>query len=105
MAQFGQRLKATRERQGLSQEKLGVIIGASRQQVHAWEKQETAPNGETVKLLVRALGVSSDYLLELSDDPAGGAANDLSVDERYALEAWRRGDKLDAIKVIAGAKG
>lgn len=102
MAQFGQRLKTVREREGLSQDKLGAMIGAARQQVHAWEKQENAPNGETVKVLAQALGVSSDYLLELSDDPAGGAASDLSVDERYALAAWRRGDKLDAIKVIAG---
>lgn len=102
MQHFGERLKWAREHASLSQEKLGALIDASRQQIHAWEKQETAPNGETVKKFAVALGVTSDYLLGLSDHPQMTEADGLTLEERRALAAWRHGDKLEAIKVIAG---
>lgn len=104
MAHFGERLKWARERAGLSQERLGMLIDASRQQVYSLEKKETAPNGETVKKFAVALSVTSDYLLGLSDHPNMTEADGLTPEERQALALWRHGDKLDAIKVIVGNK-
>lgn len=102
MTNFGERLRTARENSSLSQERLGMSIDASRQQVHGWEKQETAPNGETVKKLALALGVTADYLLGLSDHPGMTEADGLSPEERRAIAHWRHGEKLKAIKAIVG---
>lgn len=102
MTHFGERLRAAREESSLSQERLGLMIDASRQQVHGWEKQETAPNGETVKKLAIALGVTADYLLGLSDHPAMTEADGLTPEERHTIALWRRGEKIKAIKAIVG---
>lgn len=102
MAHFGERLRWAREHAGLSQERLGLLIDASRQQVYSLEKKESAPNGETVKRFAVALGITSDFLLGLSDNPQMAEADGLTPSERVVLSLLRNGEKMEAIKVIAG---
>lgn len=101
---FAERLKIARASRGHSQESLGQIVNLPRQQIYRWESGGVIPNSDTVVMLARALEVSADYLLGLSDDMNGHAEynEELTPDERRALASWRRGDKLGAIKAIVG---
>lgn len=101
---FASRLRAARERQGLNQTELGRLIGVEQQQINRWESGRNVPNIETAVILARALEVTSDYLLGLVDSFTGRAEieDSLTPEERRVLNAMRRGDKVDAIKVIVG---
>lgn len=100
---FGNRLKSARISRGLSQAELGLQINAPPQQVQRWEKNTAAPNGETVITLAKALNVSADYLLGLVEGYHDIVQDEeLTPEERRVLDAMRRGDKVDAIKVIVG---
>ena len=52
-----------RTKSGLSQEELAGKVYVTRQAVSRWEKGETVPNTETLKLLSRLFGVSINTLL------------------------------------------
>lgn len=64
---FATRLKALREKEGLSQAKLGEAIGASRGSISFYEKGERAADIEILYRLSKYFHVSSDYLLGISD--------------------------------------
>lgn len=98
---LGERLRGIRERQGLSRDRLGRIADISGQQIYRYEINEQMPLGDTLARIADALGTSTDYLLGLTDDPIPQATgNDLSTIEQAIIEAWRRGDRLGAIRVI-----
>ena len=52
-----------RTRQGLSQEELAEKVFVTRQAVSRWEKGDTTPNTETLKLLSKLFDVSINTLL------------------------------------------
>lgn len=64
------RLKQLREEHGFSQIELGNRLGVTQQSVFAWEHEKTVPQIQTAITLARIYGVSLDYLMGLSDDPA-----------------------------------
>lgn len=99
----GERIKNLREDMRLTQEDLALQIGVGVQQINRYENQKTEPDADIVARLADALGVSSDYLLGLSDNPIPPNLNaSLNTRERAALLAWRRGERMEAIRVIAG---
>lgn len=68
---IGERLAETRkdhgDKQGNLAQKLNVTVSA----VRSWEQNKSSPSHETLVSICRLYGVSSDYLLGLSDeDPA-----------------------------------
>lgn len=67
--------------------------------IQRYEAGESDATSENVVKIAKHFNVSTDYLLGLSDTPAS-FTNDLSLDELAALAAWRRGQRLEAIKVI-----
>lgn len=98
----GSRLRNLRRDLGLSQESLANALGIGNRQIWRYENEETQPSGEMVANLARVLGTSSDYLLGLVDDPSPRTLpGELSPRERAALSAWRSGDRLTAIRMIA----
>ncbi|MCL4248315.1 MAG: helix-turn-helix domain-containing protein [Anaerolineae bacterium] len=103
------RLRELRKGKGLSQEALAEQLGLSgAKEIWRYENGETEPLGEKVRLLAMALETSADYLLGLTDDPEPYAhedmrADELSTRERRVISALRRGEKLEAIRVIAEA--
>jgi transcriptional regulator with XRE-family HTH domain len=97
----GDRLKAIRERKGLTQEELAARIGVGTQQIWRWESGSTTPASNFVADLARELSVSSDYLLGISDDPTPSIGEDDLTDiEHKVISAMRLGEKLKAIKAI-----
>lgn len=66
---FSSRIRETRERLGLSAVELAVRVGLSKQ---AMREIESSRNGTTIEraaAFAKALDVSLDYLVGLSDDP------------------------------------
>lgn len=93
------RLKQLREKMHLTQEQLAVKAGLGSRQIWRYENEETVPDGNVVGRIARALGVTSDYLLGLSDEPFPDDSS-LTDSEKAAIAAWRQGDYKRAIQVI-----
>lgn len=99
----GDRLKQIRIYRGHTQESLAELLGIGNRQIWRYENGETEPDGEMIARIARALDITTDYLLGLSDDPQPELqSNDLLPSERAVISAMRRGDKLEAIKFIIG---
>jgi len=60
--EFGGRLRAARERRGLTQSQLAELVGLYPSQISNYENGEKVPEGETMVLLADALEVSLDEL-------------------------------------------
>ena len=66
---FTDRLKAARERRGLSQTDLAKLTGLQPSAVSHFETGNRAPSFDNLKRLADALGVSIDYLLGRDKSP------------------------------------
>lgn len=97
----GERLKTARQRADLSQQRLADVIGVHVMQVSKWERGAVLPSADSLDAIAGALGVSVDYLLGRSDDPAGVIAeSDLSPDELRVLTLYRLRDLPALLSVI-----
>lgn len=98
----GGRLKRVRQDRGYTQEDLAEIVGVNLKQIGRHENGETEPDGIVVARYAQALSVSADYLLGISDEPNPDVQmSDLTRTERAILSALRRGERIEAIKIIA----
>lgn len=61
------RLRETRLEHCCSQKRLAELIGVSQDTVSLWERAKSAPSAEQLFAICRALEISSEYLLGLSD--------------------------------------
>ena len=69
---LGQRLKAYREKEGLTQEQLAEYLNVSRQAVTKWEHDAGMPDIENLVAISRRMGVTLDELV-LGSEPEKGA--------------------------------
>lgn len=97
---LGQRLKQLRTRMNHTQDSLAEVIGTNARQVWRWENMESEPNNDYLIAIARALDVSTDYLLGLTDDPTSHDEMGLSETEKNIVTAYRRGDKIEAVRAI-----
>lgn len=68
MQKFSNRLIALRKERGLTQEDLAKVILKKRSTVSGYETEGKEPDIETVCLLAKYFGVTTDYLLGYSDE-------------------------------------
>lgn len=102
MAFRGERLKAVRERVGLTQSELAERIKAGANSVYRYETLQAEPSAEVLYRLSTELSVTTDWLLGLIDDEAGHVtAADLSPVEHKLLDAFRRGDFRNLVLIAA----
>lgn len=67
---FGYYLHQAMDKGGWSQQTLALRSGVHRQQIYKLlHGERSEPRADTIRRIARALGVSADYLLGLSDDP------------------------------------
>lgn len=59
----GSRLKDARKAKGITQEKLGEVLGLSKAAISLYESERRNPKLETIIEMMYVLGVSADYLL------------------------------------------
>ena len=69
MLAFGKRIRAARERAGFTQEDVAEAVGVSRTAVTRWEQGVIEPKLRNLMAIAKKLGVSSDYLLGLDENP------------------------------------
>lgn len=96
----GDRLRQLREASDLSQTELAEKLGIGELQIWRYESRETEPKGAIVAKIAVFFNVSTDYLLGLSDEQ-GTYQEKLNSKERAIIAALRRGDAMEAIKIIA----
>lgn len=99
---IGDRIKRLRSELGHTQESLAELMGVDTRQIWRYENGESIPKGDVIVKLAEHLNTSADYLLEMTDDPTPWhlSSEHLSAIERSVITAWRRGDKMKAIKAI-----
>lgn len=87
---IGERLQEIRKDKGDSQESLAKKLNVSIFTVSSWEQGKSSPSHDTLVSICRLYGVSSDYLLGLSDvDPV--------YVQRHRLERFSK-EELDELK-------
>lgn len=89
------RLKNLRESKGISQQKLALEINVSQTMISKYELGQAEPGISTICKIAEYFGVSSDYLLEISNDKIILPVSGLSEEEKEILFGYKR---LDAIK-------
>lgn len=99
---FSDRLTLIRLNRGLTQSELAERSNIHENNIGRYERGEVQPKADTIIELARALNVSTDYLLGVTDYPGQYIEGELTPHEREAIAAWRRGDKVEAIKAIVG---
>lgn len=100
---IGERIRQTRLTRGLTQEQLAERSSLGTRQIWRYENGQTTPDGDIVAKIAVALQVSSDFLLGLTDEMKFSILeSDLSPKEHAIIEAVRRGENYEAIKVIVG---
>lgn len=101
MKMVNNRLKEIMQQRRKNSTELADIIGISERNMRRIVAGGTTSD-ESVAALARALDVSADYLLGLSDDPSPHMRIDnMSDEERAVVAAMRRGDDKAAMKIIA----
>lgn len=65
------KISERRKALGLTQEKLGALLGVSPQAVSKWENADCLPDVTLLPALCAALRISADDLLEVSPQPSG----------------------------------
>ncbi len=89
---IGERLADVRKDYGDTQAVLAKRLGVSLPTVRAWEQEKSSPSHEMLVAICRLYGVSSDYLLGLTDlDPVYTEKKrqaQFTVEERAAMQDY-----------------
>ena len=102
MKGFGERLKALREQNGLSQQQLADRAGIHLSQLSRIEREASSPSAETLIALARTLHTTADALLTGQRSTAAPAPiqNVRLLERFHMLDAIDRDEQETAIKVI-----
>jgi transcriptional regulator with XRE-family HTH domain len=97
----GNRLRELRLSQNYTHEQLAKLMDLGIRQVARYESGHNDPTGEVIARIADVFNVSTDYLLGRTDDPKPcNQAADLTPQEQQILAALRRGEKIEAIRLI-----
>ncbi|CAH1215277.1 hypothetical protein PAECIP111891_04245 [Paenibacillus allorhizoplanae] len=66
---LGERIKERRDRLDMLQEQCADSVGVTRGVLSSYERNVSIPPSNVLGRLAKALNTSTDYLLELTDDP------------------------------------
>lgn len=68
---ISKRLKQLRENAGLSQSKIGQLVGVPQSSIYRYEQGQSTPSPKTFRWYADYFDVSLDYLFGRTDDPHG----------------------------------
>jgi transcriptional regulator with XRE-family HTH domain len=96
-AQTAERILELRHQQGWTQAELARLTDLERKSIIRYENGQNIPGGRALTALASVFGVTTDYLLGLSEHPLPIPANEseLSPLELEALQAFRRARTQD----------
>jgi len=82
------KLRKMREKRGLSQRELARLCNIGETQIYRYENEKGEPSADFLARIARRLEVSTDYLLDLTDDEVGHLREEpLTVEQRRLLLA------------------
>lgn len=99
------RIKELREMHGMSQQRLSVELNVTQAMVSKYEVGTSEPDIGMIKRIAEYFKVSSDYLLEISNDKISLPASGLSNDEKEILFGYKRLDSVKKAMLQAYLKG
>lgn len=100
-----------RKNQNMSQSEFAEKLSVTRQAVSRWENGDTIPNTDTLKLIAKTFGVTSDYLLghpagqcqscgmTLEKDCDKGTEHDGHKSEEYCAFCYQHGEFAHSISM------
>ncbi len=95
---FGDKLKALREKAGLTQEQLAMQIGLSKSAISQYENQERIPSPIVVIKIASIFHVSTDYLFGIDKveraDLSGLTEDDIEIIERMIVSMREKNEKI-----------
>ncbi len=77
-----ERLRTLRKQKGITMKQLGAVVGVSESAISLYETGNRQPDNEQLKKFADYFGVTTDYLLERTDDPQG---NQFPAEEMYHI--------------------
>lgn len=99
------RLKTLREARGINQQGLATELNVSQAMISKYELGLSEPDIATIKRIADFFKVSTDYLLEVSDDKVSVPAYGLTDAEKEVLFGFKRLNDLQKEKLKAYLKG
>ncbi len=99
------RLKTLRELKGISQQKLALEINVSQTMISKYELGIAEPGISTICKIAEYFRVSSDYLLEISNDKISLSPSGLSEEEKELLFGYKRLGTVKKAMLQAYLKG
>lgn len=76
---LGNRLAHLREKKGISQERLGELLGVTRQTVSSWETDKLLPKPENLRALCRCFRVEYEYFFPKGEETQSKQVQELAA--------------------------
>lgn len=102
---LGERIKAYRQKAGMSQEKLAALAGVSRQAVTKWESDQSAPSTGNLFKLAEIFGTTVDLLLDSGENQSPVSAEEIYQHFKREEEAKLAGKRKKRKERITAAAG
>ena len=85
------RLRDLREKHGWNKREMARLCGFGELQIHRYESGISDPSTDSLRVIAEKLGVSTDYLLGITDEPRGHVGDgQMSDEEGQILATFRR---------------
>ncbi len=98
---FGDKLKALREKAGLTQEQLAMRMGLSKSTISQYENQERIPSPIAVIKIASIFHVSTDYLFGIDKveraDLSGLTEDDIEIIEHMIVSMREKNEKISKL--------
>lgn len=98
---FGDKLKALREKAGLTQEQLAMRMGLSKSTISQYENQERIPSLIAVIKIASIFHVSTDYLFGIDKveraDLSGLTEDDIEIIEHMIVSMREKNEKISKL--------
>lgn len=94
-----------RKERGINQQRLAVELNVTQAMISKYELGLSEPDIETICRIAEFFGVSSDYLLEISNEKISISSHGLSDTEKEILFGFKRLDGIQKAKLQAYLQG
>jgi len=100
------RLEALMRQRRVETKDIAAKIGVSSHTVYRWVTGSTQPTSINLGLLADVLQTSTDYILGNTDDPTPPKRSqvDLTTMEYRLIDAYRRGDLREIMRLLGGGE-
>jgi len=98
------RIRNLRLEKNYTHQQVADLLDIAVRMIARYEAGEVEPSGDVVSRMADTFGVSTDYLLGRTDDPTPCyQVSELTPKEQAVLAALRRGEPLEAIRLIVNS--